>query len=64
MIVFDAPDREFCIVRRATTNTPLQVMTPCEDRASNLYRRFFLHGNQEEVEHQVERLKLGASIMD
>ncbi len=31
MTTFDAPDREFCLVRRARTNTPLQALVTLND---------------------------------
>ena len=50
--------------QRSLTWTGSGVMIPCEDSASALYRRLFLQGSEEEVEHQIARLKLGESIMD
>ena len=49
MTVFDAPDREFCIVRRSTTNTPLQALTLLNDpifveAARKLAERSILEG--------------------
>jgi hypothetical protein len=33
MMTFDAPSREFCVVRRVRTNTPLQALTALNDPA-------------------------------
>ena len=40
------------------------VMIPCEDSASSVYRTLFLQGSEEEIERQINRLKLGESVMD
>jgi hypothetical protein len=50
--------------QRSLTWTGAGVMVPCEDSASSVYRRLFLQGSEEEVEQQINRLKLGESIMD
>jgi hypothetical protein len=52
MTVFDAPDREFCVVRRSTTNTPLQALTLLDDpiyveAARKLAERSILEGGTE-----------------
>ncbi|MBY0502494.1 MAG: DUF1553 domain-containing protein [Bryobacteraceae bacterium] len=49
LTVFDAPDREFCIVRRSSTNTPLQALTLLNDpifveAARKLAERAILEG--------------------
>jgi hypothetical protein len=50
--------------QRSLTWTGAGVMIPCDDSASSVYRRLFLQGSEEEVERQINRLKLGESIMD
>ncbi|MDX2178600.1 MAG: DUF1552 domain-containing protein [Bryobacteraceae bacterium] len=49
---------------RSLTWTGSGVMIPCEDSAAEVYRRLFLQGSEAEVERQVERLRLGQSILD
>ncbi|MGB8166012.1 MAG: DUF1552 domain-containing protein [Chthoniobacteraceae bacterium] len=40
------------------------VLIPCEDKASEVFKKLFLQGNAAEVNAQVRRLELGRSIMD
>jgi hypothetical protein len=50
--------------QRSLTWTGAGVMIPCDDSASAVYRRMFLQGSEEDVEHQINQLKLGESMMD
>jgi hypothetical protein len=50
--------------QKSLTWTGAGVMIPCEDSAASVYRKLFLQGSEEEIERQVNRLKLGESIMD
>lgn len=50
--------------QRSLSFTGAGVMIPCEDSAAALYRTLFLQGSKEEVERQINRLKLGESVMD
>ena len=50
--------------RRSLSWTDGGVLIPCENQASEVYKRLFLQGSEEEVERQVRKLKLGQSIMD
>ena len=40
------------------------VLIPCEEKASEVFRRLFLEGSPAEMEDQVRKLELGESILD
>ena len=40
------------------------VMIPCEEKASEVFRRLFLRGTQAEMDAQIRKLELGQSILD
>lgn len=40
------------------------VLIPCEEKASDVFRKLFVSGTPEEVKSQMRRLSLGQSIMD
>ena len=50
--------------QRSLSWTGSGVMIPCEDSAASIYRRLFIQGSAAEIERQIERLRLGQSIMD
>lgn len=50
--------------RRSLSWTESGVLIPCQDKASDVYKKLFLQGTPEEIEQQVRRLQLGESIMD
>jgi hypothetical protein len=50
--------------QRSLSWTAGGAMIPCEEKASEVFKRLFLTGSREEVERQVRRLELGQSIMD
>ena len=50
--------------RRSLSWTESGVLIPCQDKASEVYKKLFLQGTPDEIEQQVRRLQLGESIMD
>ncbi len=49
---------------RSLSWTESGVMIPCEQSASDMYKRMFFQGTPEEMETQVRKMELGQSILD
>ncbi len=63
MVSFDAPSREFCVVRRPRSNTPLQALTLLNDpvyveAAHALARRMITEGGSNSVQRAAYGLQL------
>jgi Protein of unknown function (DUF1552) len=50
--------------QRSLSWTGSGVLIPCEEKASDVFRRMFLQGTPAEMEAQVRKLELGESILD
>jgi hypothetical protein len=49
---------------RSLSWTESGVLIPCEDKASDVFRRMFFQGTPEETDRQIRKLELGQSILD
>lgn len=49
---------------RSLSWTASGVLIPCEEKASDVFKRMFLQGNAEDTERQIRKLQLGQSILD
>src|SRR5262249_18261425 len=50
--------------QRGLSWTGTGAMVPCEEKASDVFRKLFLQGSAAEVREQVRRLDRGRSVMD
>ncbi len=50
--------------QRSLSWTASGVLIPCEEKASDVFRRMFLQGTDAETDAQVRKLELGESILD
>ncbi|MGA1236898.1 MAG: DUF1552 domain-containing protein [Limisphaerales bacterium] len=50
--------------QRSLAWTSSGVLIPCEEKASDVFRRLFINGSQADVQVQVRKLELGESILD
>jgi hypothetical protein len=49
---------------RSLAWTSSGVLIPCEEKASDVFKRLFIQGSEEEIQAQERRLELGQSILD
>ncbi|HYG77325.1 MAG TPA: DUF1552 domain-containing protein [Planctomycetota bacterium] len=50
--------------QRSLSWTGSGALIPCEEKASEVFKRLFLRGTPDEIKAQIRRLELGQSIMD
>jgi hypothetical protein len=50
--------------QRSLAWTSSGVLIPCEEKASDVFRRLFINGSEADVQVQVRKLELGESILD
>jgi hypothetical protein len=50
--------------QRSLSWTASGVLIPCEEKASDVFRRMFLQGTKSEMDEQMRKLELGQSILD
>lgn len=50
--------------QRSLSWTSSGVLIPCEEKAADVFKRLFLRGTEAEMDAQVRKLELGASILD
>jgi hypothetical protein len=49
---------------RSLSWTSSGVLIPCEEKASDVFKKLFLRGTEKEMDEQVRKLELGQSILD
>src|SRR5882762_5754302 len=50
--------------QRSLSWTASGVLIPCEEKASDVFRRMFLQGTKAEMDEQMRKLEMGQSILD